>query len=252
MSFGLRVRNPGLDLVVDNNAMGLVYVGRPWLVQSGSYDTSGINRKWNFFHYRVDSLVDDVPPVIAATLQQGVAVQVESVQKQPGTARTWDVRVYSAIYGSYLVFNEPAAPELFAFSAPAATPQGSFGIAIRNAGVLRWDLSRRPLWIRQIAGLALLNNGNAGAPGFTESSFGLIGGLVKPALAMSTGGFWQSTNGVTERHATGSHGWTRDGSSVYRRPVLHISEPGFGGSLPFPSYSLLDTFAVVIDAANLP
>ncbi len=252
MSYGFRVRNPGQEVVVDNRSLGPVYVGRGSYVGGGGYDTSGIVRRWRPYRYQITMPSAGWPPMVAVAAQDGVVSFVDQIFLVSGN--TWEVRVYSASYGSYQAFNEPVAPEVFIFAPPGASPAGSFGIALRNGGALRWDLSQRPLWIRQIAGLSATNNGSGGSSGFTDTAFGLIGGLVKPAIFMTAGGYWDAINYSTERYVQGSHGWCRSGSTVYRRPVLTYHEPGTDGAsaLPFPSYTLSQTFAVIIDAANLP
>lgn len=252
MSYGFRAKNPGLDVVVDSRSLGPVYIGRGSYVGGGGYDSGGLVRRWNAFRYRIDVLQAGWPPMVAVSVPDGVAVYVEQIFLVGGT--TWEVRVYSGSYGSYQVFNEPVAPEVFMFAPPGASPAGSFGITIRNGGALRWDLSRRPLWIRQVVGLAATSNAAGGSVGFTETSFGLVAGLAKPAIFMSPGGYWDAINYSTDRYVQGTHAWCRSGSTIFRRPILTYHEPGSNGAsaLPFPNYSLSSTFAVVIDAANLP
>lgn len=252
MSYGSRVRNGSQEVVVDNRSLGPIYVGRGNYVGGGGYDTSGIVRRWRPYRYQITLPQAGWPPMVAVAARDGVVSFVDQIINISGS--TWEVRVYSASYGSYLAFNEPVAPEVFVFAPPGASPAGAFGIALRNGGALRWDLSQRPLWIRQLASLAGTNSGAGGSGGFTDTSFGLIGGLGKPAIFMTTGGYWDALNSSTERYAQGSHGWCRSGSTVFRRPVMTYHEPGSNGAsaLPFPSYSLAPTFAVIIDAANLP
>lgn len=251
MSFGLRVKNPAGDVVIDHRSLGPVYIGRPSLVEAGGEGPAGpLSRRWRPYRYLIDALTDHHPPIVFCALKPGTPVQVQYVQRVLGTPRTWEIGVYSGSYGSYLAFNDSVAPEVFAFSPPGPTPVGNFGVALKHGGVLAWDLSRRPLWIRQLASMS--GYADAGPGPFTESSFALIGGLAKPAILMTTGGYWSSTNYVTERMIWGSHGWSLEGGAVYRRPVLLYSDSGSGGGLPFPDYSLSPTFAVVIDAANLP
>lgn len=187
--------------------------------------------------------------MVAVSVPDGVAVCCSGASLISGT--TWEVLVYSGSYGSYIAFNEPVLPEIFAFAPPGAAPSGSYGVSLRDGGVLRWDLSQRPLWIRQVAALSAVSSGGAG---FTDTSFGLIGGLTKPAVIGSPGGWWDAANDLTERYVQGRHAWCRSGSAVYRRPVMTYHTPGSNGTsvLPFPTYSLESTFAVVIDAANLP
>lgn len=248
MSYGVRLWNDSGVVTVDSEAIGPVYVGRATLVQAGGPDWNYYNPRWNSWRFQVTMPRAGFPPLAFVTLRDGQPVGVEYVA--PAGGNVWEIGVYSAVrYSGNLTWDDPVEPEVFVFAPPGATQAGQYGMALYNAaGTLTWDLSQRPLWIRQMAAMSAPPDFSWSS--FYDTSFGLSG-LTKPAVLGSPNGSWSAMESATEQFADGRHAWLRSGGTVFRRPVLVHKDIITTAPDTFPTFFLGGTRAVIIEAAGL-
>lgn len=152
MSYGLRVTNPGAELVISSDAKGLVCIGRAVLQgavlqPAGSATTTYPGRIWGGSTYRI---AWPGPIIAAIDLPLNKRVGIMSVT-QP-SAGVWDIQCHCGDAIDGYGFDAQTAVDVWAFGLPSA-PAAGVKMAIWSAnGALAYDLSRpAQLWPRGYA-----------------------------------------------------------------------------------------------------
>jgi hypothetical protein len=149
MGYGLKITNPGNELVLSSDAKGLYCLGKgvqQSLTQpSGNAIGANPGRICGRGVYRFTG--HPGPLMLAVDLPAGKNVGLVGVVSA-GT-NTWDAYVYCGdpttadAYG----FEQQSAVDVWAFGIPAAPSAESYGLRIWDAsGNLSWDLTRQPLF----------------------------------------------------------------------------------------------------------
>ncbi|SEL11807.1 hypothetical protein SAMN05216359_105260 [Roseateles sp. YR242] len=245
-TFGIRIKTPGLGLLVASDGFGLNYIGKASFVQDEvAPDMNGLSpgggTKPTFKRYRIVTASPVVVPFLS------LSTRCCGVAKMTRSGNTWD----------FVVFNQDAsnvaAPiDIYCFGRP--TTHSTYGMRIRqNDGVtLAYEFGlNRNLMFAGVVDLA------AGVSSATIPS-----GIVTPAVMGFALGFidpaWVLVNAARNQWRADAyiHGWTLSGTVIARaqrqqRVNGDVVEYGAGESPGNENYTGRAVTAFLIDANGL-
>lgn len=245
-AFGLRIRNPGMGLVVASDGFGLNYLGRATLVgyepatdMNGLSPPGGTKPQW--MRYRITTASPVVVPFLPLSgLCCGVAQVIRS-----GTQ--WDFIVFNQDAS-----NNPVPLNVYCFGRP--TTHSPYGLRIRQSdGVtLAYEFGlNRPLMFAGVVDLA-----------FGVNSAAIPGGIAAPAVMGFALGFvdplWVLVNASRNQWRADARvvGWSLSGTVISRaerqaRINGDTVEFGAGESPGSEDFRGRATSAFIIDANGL-
>ena len=221
MTWGLRISNPGGDLVLDADVPTYRYLSRPSPSVAGSKSGGVVNP----YQYTVSTGSDSLPPIVVVRPASDRVMAFAGVTSLGGGS--WRVNVFGLSTSSAMVSLANAVvatPDVYIFVPTIAASSDTYGLRLWTAsGVVSFDAAYKPLWLRgtvsygAASGLYFVSGGHTDATSW-DSDAQSISGYSALGVCGNPQGASQSTADVSGEPADKwLYGWRLNGSNLERR-----------------------------------